>query len=321
MKKLLVLLLISVLAIFVFAGCDGFVPPAEGEGEGEGEGEEITVELKYVDPADPDDTLVPSVKIGGTDYVAGEKGQIIVTFPAPVEDGIVQADISDCTTTTAATKFLMPNEDKTVWTGNIDFACYSMYANPCEDDVCIEAPCCEAVITIISGACEVDECLVLPVVVDCAPPEVDLELEFYDCGDPCDPCDVTAGVYFEFTSDFAGDICDPDDCCEDDCSGVGDWTFVVDDLCNPCILAEGTGCPVEGETNCDCLPYAEEGEETYIVTFKIADLVGNEGTADLTVVLDTDSIVSVNGEAVEFGDKFEFPVTADPTCFEVDTAS
>jgi hypothetical protein len=320
MKKLLVLLLISVLAIFVFAGCSGIVP-AEGEGEGEGEGEEITVELKYVDPADPDDTLVPSVKIGGIDYVAGEKGKIIVTFPAPVEDGIVvQADISDCTPTTAATKFLMSNEDNTVWTGNIDFACYSMYANPCDEDVCMEAPCCEAVITIISGACEVDECLVLPVVVDCAPPEVDLNVRFYDCGDPCDPCDETAGVYFEFTSDFGGDICEPDDCCADDCSGPGEWSFVADDICDPCILAEGTGCPVEGETNCECLPYPSEGTETYEVTFTFEDLVGNVSTAVLEVKIDTDEVVSVNGDPfIGFGEWIDFPVSGD--CILVDTAS
>ena len=40
MKKLLVLLLVVLLAIFAFTGCDGIVP---GEGEGEGEGEPETV--------------------------------------------------------------------------------------------------------------------------------------------------------------------------------------------------------------------------------------------------------------------------------------
>ena len=40
MKKLLVLLLVMLLAIFAFTGCDGIVP---GEGEGEGEGEPETV--------------------------------------------------------------------------------------------------------------------------------------------------------------------------------------------------------------------------------------------------------------------------------------
>jgi hypothetical protein len=312
MKKLLVLLLISAIAIFVFAGCDGFTP-SEGEGEGEGEPEEITVELQYIDPADPDETLVPSVKIGGIDYVAGTDGVITVTFPTPVE-GIVQADISDCTTTTAATKYLSPNEDNTVWTGTIHFDCYSMNVNPCEGDICETLPCCEAVITVISGACEADTCTVLPVVVDCDGPEIDLQVKFWDCGDPCDPCDETAGVYFEFTSDFGGDVCNPDDCCADDCSGPGEWSFVADDICDPCILAEGTGCPVEGETNCECLPYPSEGTETYEVTFTFEDLVGNVSTAVLEVKLDTDEVVSVNGAAAVFGEWIDFPVTY--TCIE-----
>jgi hypothetical protein len=297
MKKLLVLLLISAIAIFVFAGCDGFTP-GEGEDEGEDEGE-VSVNISN------------SVKINGIDYVKSGTKTITVTFPAPVE-GMVQANITDCTVTSSATKILSPNEDKTVWTGTINFDCLTGVVDPCdpECDPCAEVPCCEAVITIISGACDVDECIVLPVIVDCEGPEIDLQVRFWDCGDPCDPCDETTGVYFEFTSDFGGDICNPDDCCDDQCSCVADWSFVVNVQCNPsCILATGTDCPVEGETNCQCLPYPEEGRETYEVTFKIKDCVGNISSEVLEVELDTDELVSVNGEAAVFGDWIDFPVT------------
>jgi len=300
MKKFLVLLLISILAIFVFAGCNAVVP-GEGEGEGEGEVEGVTVEIS------------DSVKINGIDYVKGdnrdEKGVLIgntitVTFPAPVE-GMVQADISDCTTTSAATKFLFPNEDKTVWTGTIYFDCNSMFVDPCSTECgecgdCVDLPCCEAVITIISGACEVDECIVLPVIVDCEPPAIPTFV--FDCQD-CNPCpgdcETSDGVYFTFTS-VGGDVCNPSDACKDDCSGVGDWSFTVGDVCDPCVLIEGTGCPIEGTTDCGCLPWQTAAErtaagdidKTYTVTFEISDLVGNTATQDYTVVVDTDSVVT-----------------------------
>jgi len=282
MKKFLVLLLISLLAIFVFAGCDSVIP-SEGEGEGEGEPEGVTVEIAN------------SVPIKGIDYVKGGANTITVTFPAPVE-GIVQADISDCTSTIAATKFLFPtDESNTVFAGTIDFACLSDTTNPCGDDnPCGEDPCCEAVITIISGACEVDECIVLPVIVDCAPPAIPVfAFNCLDCN-PCpDQCEPSDGAYFTFTS-MGGDVCNPADACSDDCSGVGDWSFTVGDICDTCVLIEGTGCPIEGTADCGCLPWATETEvtKTYTVTFKISDKVGNTATQDYTVVVDTDSVVT-----------------------------
>jgi len=304
MKKFLVLLLISILAIFVFAGCNAVVP-GEGEGEGEGEVEGVTVEIS------------DSVKINGIDYVKGdnrdEKGVLIgntitVTFPAPVE-GMVQADISDCTTTSAATKFLFPNEDKTVWTGTIYFDCNSMFVDPCSTECgecgdCVDLPCCEAVITIISGACEVDECIVLPVIVDCEPPEVDLNVRFIDCGDPCDPCDETAGVYMEWTSLMAGLPCDdPNDCCADDCSGIKSWTITIGDseCAEPCDIITGTGCPVEGMSDC-CFPYSTDDDELacYTIEFEIEDMVGNVEEAEWVVCLDTDEVVSFDGDPVDW---------------------
>ena len=70
MKKLLVLLLISIMAIFVFAGCDGVVP-GEGEGEGEGEIEGVVVEVQ------------DEVKLGGKTWIKGGVSRdITVTFTA-----------------------------------------------------------------------------------------------------------------------------------------------------------------------------------------------------------------------------------------------
>ena len=117
LKKLLVLLLISALAIFVFTGCEGLVP---GEGEGESEVEDVSVEIEnYYKTPD------------GKTYVTGGMNKITVTFPAPVANAV--AYITDCTGDYSSKQLptndegtpviLFPNEDKTVWTGSGTFGC------------------------------------------------------------------------------------------------------------------------------------------------------------------------------------------------------
>jgi len=296
-KKLLVLLLIAALSIFVFAGCDGLFP-SEGEGEGEGEGELKGVVVEIED----------AVKINGIDYVAAGKKDITVTFPAPVE-GYVKAIVDSCTATVSSTKVLFPNEDRTVWTGTVDFDCKSSTSNPCgEGNPCGDTPCCETIITIESGTCKEDACIVLPVIVDCEAPAIpDFEFKCYDCN-PCDEC-VQEGIYFTFKSLTIGDPCDPEDTCYDDCSGVAEWKFTVGDVCDECILAEGTGCPIEGQTVCGCLPYktalevlldgGDDFEKDYIITFTIKDKVGNEAEAYYKITVDTEEVVHAeNGECV-----------------------
>src|SRR5665648_1271945 len=83
MKKLLLVLLVVVLASFLFVGCTTTVP-AEGEGEGEVEVVGVTV------------AIVDSVKVGDYTYVSAGSHDITVTFPAPVE-GVVKANITACT--------------------------------------------------------------------------------------------------------------------------------------------------------------------------------------------------------------------------------
>ncbi len=286
-KKLLVLLLIAALSIFVFAGCEGLFP-GEGEGEGEGEPEKVVVEIEK------------AVKINGIDYVSDGVKEITVTFPAPVAGNVV-AKLSNCTATSSATEFLFPvNDARTVWAGEINFDCVAYNANPCDQGGCGEAPCCKATITIESGACAVDNCTVIPVVVDCEPPAIpDFTFSCYDC-DPCDECNRD-GVYFTFKSLTGGSPCDdPEDSCYDDCSGVADWKFTVGTICDECVLAEGTGCPIEGKTLCGCLPYKtalevmlDHGNPTkeYVVNFEIKDKVGNKNTATYRIVVNTSEVV------------------------------
>jgi hypothetical protein len=82
MKKLLLLLLIAILSLFVFAGCDGVVP-AEGEGEGEGEGEPegVVVEIDGM------------VELAGKNWIACGNHDITITFPAPVENAFCLCDL------------------------------------------------------------------------------------------------------------------------------------------------------------------------------------------------------------------------------------
>lgn len=286
-KKLLVLLLIAALSIFVFAGCEGLFP-GEGEGEGEGEPEKVVVEIE------------DAVKINGIDYVAKGEKEITVTFPAPVS-GLVSVEVSSCTSTVASTEFLYSNADKTVWTGSVNFDCKSSSVNPCGDgNPCGDTPCCKAIITVKSGACEVDNCTVIPVVVDCEPPAIpDFKFACDDCN-PCDEC-VQEGIYFTFKSLTGGSPCDdPEDTCYDDCSGVAEWKFTVGDKCDECVLAEGTGCPIEGKTLCGCLPYKtaievllDNGnpEKEYEINFEIKDKVGNTNSAKYYIVVNTSEVV------------------------------
>jgi hypothetical protein len=291
MKKLLFVLLIVAVASYLFVGClPGGTTPDDGGGGSVVTG--ITVD-------------VGAVTIDGKDYVKGGTHDIDVTFPAPVANAYVY--VTDCTgdyskALTETAVVLWPNADKTVWSGSVTFLC-----SPCDTSECVEyTDCCASYIMVEAGECAESACLSYPVIVDCAPPEVDLQIRFLDCSDSCDPCDITAGVYMEFTSLLTAIPCyDPEDCCSDDCSGIASWTMTVGDtLCaEPCDLIPGTGCPVAGESDC-CFAYAPDTSEDvcYTITFDIVDKVGNspDGDPDKTgtqlftyrVCLDTDEVVS-----------------------------
>jgi len=303
MKKLLLVLLVITLASFLFVGCLPGTTPAEGEGEGEGEGEvevAITVEGEYTNAS-------------GETYVScknteEESSVITVTFPTPVEtDYIVQvAWKMETGAPPPAPEFVYipnlldplsyatPNEDRTVWT--LEGFPWSPYL--CKP-ICLVAivkhPCCPG-----------EEVALKIVTVDCTPPKADLYLTFNDCGDPCeivDECNLPVpGAYMEWTSRSSTD-CDTTDCCDDDCSGLASWSMEVDpdDCEGPCDLVSGTTCPVEGALDCGCLLYPESGTSEVIIIRTLTDNVGNEATEELTIILDTDEVVSVNGIPVDMG--------------------
>jgi hypothetical protein len=274
MKKLLVLLLISALAIFVFAGCDGIIDDgAEGEGEGEGEGEieEVTVEIE------------DAVELGGKNWVKAGSHEITVTFPAPVENAM--AYVTDCVggiekvSPEGPPVPLWPNEDKTVWKGSGTFG---------KDDGKAGLDCCSSYVLVEAGECAADVCIYYPVVVDSEPPYAKIELCLDDC--VCEGCELS------FTSTTTSD-CEPEEECGDACSGLAGWTISVfdeypfDDCCEiPCVepldSGSGTSCPIDWTTGCleefdddgceDADTVDEDNEAGVFVVVNLVDNVGNE---------------------------------------------
>jgi len=317
MKKFLVLLLISLLAIFVFAGCDGIIDDGNGDDNGDGNGDEfvaadITFDKEYE-------------KVAGVAYIPCSD-TVTVTLPeaVPADEFVYLAVKVDDTPTYEDEMVLEPSADRKTWTGT--------WVSPvCEGDEteCVDE--CEmyCVAALIGHpCCSPEEVAVEVVIPDCTEPEIDLYVRFVDCCDCCvdDEC-AEGGVYMEWTSLGSADVCsDPDSCCDDTCSGVGDWTVTIEpDPCDePCEVIPGNGCEVEGTSGCDCLYYAEDTSEnvTYNITFEAADNVGNSiEKEEWTVELDVDSVVSFNGEAAGWLESLlstgwiEVPITGD--CFEV----
>jgi len=254
MKKLLVLLLISALAIFVFAGCEGLVPSeGEGEGEGEGEVEAVTVDIDGMQT------------LGGKNWISGGSHDITVTFPTPMTN--VSANITGCTgdyRISGSSVVLFPNEDKTVWTGSGTFG---------KGDT----PCCASYVQITSGECSPDVCIEIPVIVDEELPYAKIEVGIDDDACECGGCAVT------FESTDTG-TCETVECCGDDCSGLAGWSIAIyeDDpfktCCNipceePVDTCSGTACPIECTTI--CLDGSGEGEDYYVLV-DLVDNVGNE---------------------------------------------
>jgi len=268
MKKLLVLLLIATLAAFVFVGCDLIPSEGEGEGEGEGEPEGIVVEIDG------------QYEEAGRIYVPGGDNDVTVTFPAPVT-GMVQISTTDCTGnySKAGTIALFPNADKTIWTGSVFFECgYTSLPSPC-DTACtpVDKPCCATTITVISGACETDECIVFPVIVDCDAPTAELCV--------ASKCCVCEGYELSFMSTTDVGTCAPDEeNCYDDCSGIAGWSLDIycgnpfKDCCEipcdvPIFTDSGTSCPIEVTTS--CIECGDPDESEFFAIFSIWDNVGN----------------------------------------------
>ena len=286
MKKLLLVLLVVILAAFLFVGCLP-VTPSEGEGEGEGEVETgITVDIEG------------AVEVGGFTYVSEGTHKITITFPAP-QAGLVTAyeGMGSCYDNfSEAMKqqqqiiyyygniIFYPNEDRTVWTGLGNFG----YA----DNYPVEITrCCSSMLEIFFGDCVDDACMGIPLVVDGVPPyaEIDISAEACDC----------EGYAITFDTVTQNPDCeDAIECCGDDCSGLASWSVVLyedypfDICCDPSICEEpiascsGSECPILCET--DCLL-----EGTYYAVVTLVDNVGNQAAYYAEIVLGADGAIDV----------------------------
>ena len=276
MKKLLLILLVVMLASFLFVSCLP-VTPAEGEGEGEGEGEcEVTVEIEG------------AVVVDGKTYVSGGIHDITVTFCTPVV-GVTFAWITNCSgdyskvpdpngIDCGSDVVLFPNADRTVWTGSGDFG-------PCG------GPCCASDVAVAAGECGPEACIWFPVIVDDCGPFAEIEITAEAC--ECEGCEIT----FESIAE-SFDCEDDEECCGDKCSGLASWSVVLydaypfDECCDPSICEEpigscsGTACPIECTTKC-----LEEG--TYYAVVTLVDNVGLERVYYAMIILGADCDLDV----------------------------
>ena len=275
MKKLFLLLLIAALSLFVLTGCDGLVP-AEGEGEGEGEIAAVSVDIEG------------AVDLGGKTYLARGTHDITITFPAPVA-GWVQGYITYCTgdyskeiNGDGTEVIFFPNEDKTIWTGSGSFQDSASW-------------CCASYLQIISGECEGETCINIPVIVDSEPPYLLLELN----SDPC----TCEGVFVDFMIEGDPQDCAEDlSCCNDNCTELAGGSLVIydedpfDECCEiPCVeplwTCSFSECPddlTEPLCTTSCLEpqvistngidYVENpgAPPVYYLVVSLIDTVGNE---------------------------------------------
>ncbi|KUK66522.1 MAG: hypothetical protein XD85_0167 [Parcubacteria bacterium 34_609] len=273
MKKLLVLLLISALAVFVFVGCD--LLPSEGEGEGEGEGEVEGVVVEVED----------EVVVGGKTYVKSGTRGITVTFPAPVEMAV--AYITPCTGGIEKEKIgpsgepiPLWSEDGLVWTGSGTFG---------EEGY----DCCSSYVLVEAGECEPDVCVYYPVIVDSQPPYAEIKITTGGC--ICEGCEII----FKSTSE-AQECAEAEPCCGDDCSGLAGWSIAIYDgdpfdVCcetpckEPIFTCSGTACPVDCTSTC-----LKDG--IYYAVVNLVDNVGHEVEYYAKLVLT--SSLDAEGEVV-----------------------
>jgi len=270
MKKLLVLLLVSALAIFVFAGCD-LIPPSEGEGEGEGEGEveicpTITIDGSFTD------------SVSGKTYVKGSADEVVVTFSQPTEGVNIYLSAS------FLWGLLSKEQPKDVslfdlplaYTVSADGTTYTaaLPVDLFEDE---DFDCVPFMIKVISceGECECVETFIL----DNVPPSAKIEVCIDKC--ICDGCELS------FTSTSKTECATTTEDCGDDCSGLASWAVNVyadypfdkccDASCETPIATDSGVCPIDFTTSCLTTYIDEvEEEESVFVVFTLVDNVGNE---------------------------------------------
>ena len=270
MKKLLLVLMVVALSSFLLVGCLG--------------------EGTVVDP-DPDPDPTPAAEIsvtvagqaivGDKTYVKEASLAVTVKFidPIPADEAVwitndVPLVVWVATTATDATR--------TEFKGTLTFATGVDECVP----VCIQV--------LVGDICCADVIASQVVVVDGDNPYATVVLDV-------DTCSCTDEASFTF-SGTKKTTCGYEGCCDDACSGFDAWTIKIwpegaDKLCDdPCF--EDTGaCPVTSATGClDCLLFSDttDGEVTYDVDYTLVDKVGNKVEDTFVVILDTDSVVSID---------------------------
>jgi len=307
MKKFLVILLITILALFALTGCEG-ITPAEGEGEGE--------EIVY-DSACPEISISGSVKIDGKTYVKGieffelSKQSVLpdlftdvtltITYDKPTEGaeaylgGIIYGAADFFNDLPKAGKdiglldleiTLFPNEDYTVYTGSLNpYLSLLNEAFDSSDTSLLSLMCSPLVIKVISSCTDGDCICKLPFIYDFHPPFAEINIDLVEDGCLCGGCSLK----FSSLEISEEDCLDPLPCCGDFCSGLAGWSIAMydknpfDQCCGtPCAepiqTCSGNNCPLECIT--DCLT-----EDMYYVIVYLTDQVGNEQRYYATIEL------------------------------------
>ncbi|PKP57090.1 hypothetical protein CVT91_11430 [Candidatus Atribacteria bacterium HGW-Atribacteria-1] len=237
----------------------------------------------------------PSYNDGTTTFVRGSDGDCVdvtVTLSEPVEG------ISIVWTPEGGDSLLIPlvASDAT----NMIFEEELCFAN-LEDCkiVCIEV---YKTLEEWCPACVEKELIAIDVItVDSLSPCASFIVTFDLCDMPDCPPFPDPANFMSWTSICGAECAIPLDCCDDDCSGVGDWSFTLDffdKLCgSPCDVFEDYGCEIAGEfaLGCDCLLCADpEAEVTgeHMVEVSIMDNVGNEFTDIWYINFDTDCAIT-----------------------------
>jgi hypothetical protein len=234
----------------------------------------------------PDHSYIDSVTYVRGYSVAADCVPVIVTFSEAVDYG-AQIRWNDGVDT-GTWKDLTDSGDHTIFTGCLPFNgewadCFA---------VCVDVRLYEAV--QICCPEYVGDPMPLDVVyVDSVDPCASFIVTIEDCPIGVCPPFEDPGAEMSWTT-LCGEICEVDqDCCNDYCSGVGDWEFILDyDICGTCDTDAENDCDITGAFECGCLLYAESGEVEHVVDVSIKDNVGNEFTDTWTLTFDSQELIT-----------------------------
>jgi len=279
MKKLLLVLAVVAMASFLFVGClpGGTTPDPTPDPDPDPD-QAVTIVIEDQYPAD--------VK----EFIRADLLDVTVTFTkaVPVDKTVLfqakEAWSGSPVGGTVEILTVVAGTDRKEWKF-VDYD-FDLDLDDCAE-ICLYvtiADCCDE---------ELSEVFTEVVKLDDTAPAADLVITLADC--TIDVCDPVPGAYFTFEPDTTGDICDPEPCCIETCSGIASWVIEDTAVCDACPTVSGTGCP-EGTFACGCLLYADEATETYTLKYTFTDNVGNYFEDTWVIIVDTDSVVTFDGE-------------------------